>query len=81
MLRPGIYRHYKGKYYEVQSVGTHSETGEKLVVYNLLYGDFSVWLRPYVMFVESVTLDSREFVPRFEFVCEATDLSRKEYSS
>ena len=38
-LQPGRYRHYKGNDYQVEGVATHSETGEKLVVYRPLYGE------------------------------------------
>ena len=63
MIEPGLYRHYKGNDYEVVGVATHSETGEELVVYRALYGEFGLWVRPLAMFVESV--DGR---PRFERV-------------
>jgi len=63
-LRPGRYRHFKGKEYEVIGVARHSETGEKLVVYRCLYDDYSLWVRPYCMFVENVAVGGA-FVPRF----------------
>jgi hypothetical protein len=68
-LRPGRYRHYKGKDYEVIGVARHSETEEELVVYRTLYGDFSLWVRPLAMFTEQVTRDG-ESHPRFTFVGE-----------
>ncbi|WP_347331923.1 DUF1653 domain-containing protein [Marinimicrobium locisalis] len=66
-LTPGRYRHYKGKDYQVLDVATHSETGETVVVYRCLYGDYSLWVRPLSMFTESVEV-AGETVPRFAFV-------------
>jgi hypothetical protein len=65
MIRPGRYRHYKGKEYEVIGVAKHSETEEEFVVYRTLYGDHSLWIRPKAMFEESVTVDGR-VIPRFQ---------------
>ena len=66
-IAKGIYKHYKGNLYQVIEVATHSETGEELVVYRTLYGDYSMWVRPLNMFQERVEIDGRE-VPRFSFV-------------
>lgn len=63
-LAPGLYRHYKGNDYEVVAVARHSETLEPLVVYRALYGDGGLWVRPFAMFCEHVTIDGRS-VPRF----------------
>jgi len=68
-LRPGRYRHYKGKDYEVVGVATHSETEESLVVYRTLYGDFDLWVRPLDMFASKVVLDG-EPTSRFTFISE-----------
>lgn len=59
-LKPGLYRHYKGRDYEVLGVARHSETEEELVVYRCLYGDYGLWVRPLAMFVETVTVDGSE---------------------
>ena len=50
----GIYKHFKGDYYLVEDVATHSETKEKYVIYRRLYGDNSLWIRPYDMFLSEV---------------------------
>jgi hypothetical protein len=62
--KPGKYRHYKGGEYEVYFVARHSETEEELVVYRTLYGDFSQWVRPLAMFMETIEIDG-ELCPRF----------------
>ena len=63
----GRYRHYKGKDYEVIAVARHSETEEELVVYRLLYGDFSYWVRPLSMFTENIELED-VIIPRFQWL-------------
>ena len=50
----GIYKHFKGDYYIVEDVATHSETKEKYVVYRALYGKNELYIRPYDMFLSEV---------------------------
>ena len=50
----GLYRHFKGMYYVVTDIATHSETGERLVVYRQLYGDRLTYVRPLDMFASPV---------------------------
>ncbi|MBQ1436344.1 MAG: DUF1653 domain-containing protein [Ruminococcus sp.] len=61
----GKYRHFKGNEYEVVGFATHSETGEKLVIYKSLLDPDEVWARPIEMFGEMVFRDGKQ-VPRFE---------------
>jgi hypothetical protein len=60
----GLYRHYKGQRYRVLGTARHSETLEPLVVYQALYGERGLWVRPAAMFCEQVEVDGRT-VPRF----------------
>ena len=53
-LKPGRYRHFKGKEYELIGIARHSETMEELVVYRALYGDGGLWVRPANMWTEEV---------------------------
>lgn len=50
----GIYKHFKGDYYMVEGVCTHSETKEKFVLYRALYGNTELYIRPYDMFLSEV---------------------------
>lgn len=69
LLRPGIYRHFKGNEYELLYIATHSETQEPMVVYRALYGAGGVWVRPLPMWTEHVERDGYSG-PRFAFVKE-----------
>ena len=50
----GRYRHFKNKEYRLLAIAEHTETGEKLVVYQALYGEQAVWARPFDMFFSQV---------------------------
>lgn len=49
-----IFRHFKGNLYKIITVATHTETEEKMVVYQALYGDYQAYVRPLAMFMEEV---------------------------
>lgn len=66
-MKTGIYEHYKGNSYEVIDTVRHSESEELMVLYRPLYGDEKLWVRPYEMFFETVTIDAKE-VPRFKYI-------------
>jgi hypothetical protein len=58
------YRHYKGHIYQYLYTATHTETAEKLVIYQSEEG--KVYARPYDMFFENVELEDGIIKPRFE---------------
>ena len=68
-VKKGRYRHFKGMEYEVLGVARHSETLEEMVVYRALYGEGGLWVRPAVMFLETVEREGKIF-PRFTYVEE-----------
>jgi hypothetical protein len=67
--RPGLYRHYKGGEYRVLGLAQHSETHEPLVVYEALYGERGLWVRPAAMFAETVDTPAGR-APRFARIGE-----------
>ena len=66
-IKPGRYRHFKGREYEVLGIARHSETEDELVVYRALYGDFGLWVRPVSMWNETVERDGKTF-RRFTYI-------------
>ena len=66
VVKPGCrYRHFKGKEYLILYLAKHSECMEDLVVYQALYGEMGIWVRPLDMFLEQVEVNGR-LVNRFE---------------
>ena len=68
-LKPGKYRHFKGKEYRLIGVATHSETLEPMVVYQALYEDGGLWVRPAAMWNEQVQREDY-CGPRFIYIGE-----------
>lgn len=66
-IKPGVYKHFKGKIYEVICTAKHSETLEEMIVYRALYGEGGTWVRPASMWNEFV--DKEKSIKRFTFVC------------
>ena len=56
-LKPGLYRHFKGNLYKLLYVAKHSETQEEMVVYQALYGEMGIWVRPAAMWNEHIERD------------------------
>ena len=66
-IKLGKYRHFKGNEYMVLGIANHSETLEKMVVYQALYGEKALWVRPISMWNELVDKDGYRG-PRFTFI-------------
>ena len=68
-IKPGHYRHFKGNEYQVLYIAKHSETLEPMVVYQALYGERGIWVRPASMWNETVERDGKT-CKRFEYIGE-----------
>ena len=55
------YRHFKGNIYKVIYIAKHSETLEDMVIYQAMYGDNGIWVRPKAMFEDIIERDGKRF--------------------
>lgn len=63
------FRHFKGGLYKLVCIANDSETQEKMVVYQALYGEKLCWVRSYEMFFGKVERDGK-VMDRFSPITE-----------